>query len=358
MTPRERILTALAHRQPDRTPFSWGFGPTPEMEAVLARYLAEQGIDWPRLRQATEDNLRFSPAWTGPLPPSGDIFGIHTRAHSYGDGSYDEFTDFPLAGITDPADIDRYPWPDARHYDCAGLRAAILRANPARRHAVTVVGGNPFEIYCWLTGLEEALCNLLLQPELVVRALEHIVGFFEARLRGMLAAAGDLIDLVFLADDLGSQTGLLFSRETYRAVLQPYHRRLIDTVRQLAPHARVFFHSDGAVFDILPDLLDAGIDMLEAVQTDAAGMDPARLKSTFGARLGFHGAISVQQLLPRADAPTVERECRRLVEVLGEGGGYIAAPSHAIQLGTPPENVLAMLQGVLGEDLGGTIHGR
>ena len=84
--------------------------------------------------------------------------------------------------------------------------------------------------------------------------------------------------------------------------------------------------------------------------TDAAGMEPERLKQTFGDRLSFHGAISVQQLLPHADADTVRAECRRLVEVLGDGGGYIAAPAHAIQVGTPPENVLAMLEGVLGEE--------
>jgi uroporphyrinogen decarboxylase len=133
-------------------------------------------------------------------------------------------------------------------------------------------------------------------------------------------------------------------------MLQPYHRRLAGVVHELAPEARVMFHSDGAVFDVLPDLIDAGIDVLEAVQTDAAGMDPHRLKQTFGSRIGFHGGISVQALLPRADAETVEAECRRLVDVFGRGGGYVAAPSHAIQVGTPPENVLAMLRGVLGRD--------
>jgi len=108
-------------------------------------------------------------------------------------------------------------------------------------------------------------------------------------------------------------------------------------------------HSDGAVFDILPDVMDAGVEVLEAVQVDAAGMEPERLKAAYGGRLSFHGAVSVQQLLPHSDAAGVMRECRRLVAVLGAEGGYIAAPSHAIQVGTPPENVLAMLRTVLGE---------
>lgn len=163
-------------------------------------------------------------------------------------------------------------------------------------------------------------------------------------------AGGERVDLVFMADDLGGQNGLLMSLDTYRAVIKPFHRRLAACVKAHAPNAKCMHHSDGAVFDVLPDLIDAGVEVLEAVQTDAVGMEPERLKQTFGDRLSFHGAISVQQLLPHSDADTVRDECRRLVKVLGEGGGYIAAPAHAIQVGTPPENVLAMLEGVLGED--------
>ncbi len=109
------------------------------------------------------------------------------------------------------------------------------------------------------------------------------------------------------------------------------------------------YHSDGAVFDILPDLMEAGVEVLEAVQTDADGMAPERLKAAYGDRLAFHGGIAVQSLLPNADEATVFAECRNLIDVFGEGGGYIAAPTHAIQMGTPPENVLAMLRAVLGE---------
>ncbi|MDD5708476.1 MAG: uroporphyrinogen decarboxylase family protein, partial [Kiritimatiellae bacterium] len=210
--------------------------------------------------------------------------------------------------------------------------------------------GNPFEIYTWMTGLEEALANLLTQPEIVEAAMDHISHFLAERLARTLRESGDLTDLVFMADDLGGQHGLLISREIYRGVIQPCHRRLTECVRRYAPHARIMHHSDGAVFEILPDLIDAGVDILEAVQTDADGMDPARLKKAFGDRLSFHGAISVQRLLPFSDVATVERECRSLVRVLGENGGYIAAPSHAIQAGTPPQNVLAMLRAVLGDD--------
>ena len=129
-----------------------------------------------------------------------------------------------------------------------------------------------------------------------------------------------------------------------------FRSRLFQLGKRLAPQAYVMFHTDGAVFDIVPELIDAGIDVLEAVQTDAAGMAPERLKAAYGDELAFHGGIPVQSLLPHEDAATVARACRHLVRVFGEGGGYIAAPTHAVQVGTPPENVLAMLRAVLGEE--------
>jgi uroporphyrinogen decarboxylase len=353
--PRKRILDALNHRQPERTPFTWGFCATAEMSVVLNQFYADQGIHWPTQRDAVCDRIYIAPDYTGPVAAGEDIntaiWGIRVKSTDYGAGSYAEFTDFPLAGIESPDQLESYPWPNPDSYDYPTVRTCIEDGNPHHHWANLFWAGNPFEIYCWLTGIEEALMNVLINPELVVAALGKITEFFEGRLRRTLAVAGDAVDMVFIADDLGSQNGLLMSRDAYRNVLQPSHRRLTTAVKELAPHAKALFHSDGAVFDILPDLIDAGVDCLEAVQTDAAGMEPDRLKSTYGDRLAFHGAISVQKLLPYAGAAEVEDECRRIVSILGNGGGYIAAPSHAIQVGTPPENVTAMLRGVLGEEV-------
>lgn len=350
-TPRERVLAALAHLTPARVPFSWGFGPTPEMSAALENYLTPCGICWQALRDAVEDVQWPSAEYCGPpLPADTDFWGIRRATQGYAGGRYSEMVHFPLEGMEEISALEAYPWPRVEWFDYTKLRARILEADPARRRAQKITGGNVFETYCWMTGLEEALTNLLVCPEVVTFALARITDFYEASLRRALSTAGDLIDLVFLADDLGSQTGLLLSRAHYRAVIQPAHQRLTAAVHECAPQAKVLFHSDGAVFDILPDLIEAGIDVLEAVQTDAAGMDPVQLKSRFGDRLGFHGAISVQHLLPHGNPAEVASACRRLVEILGKDGGFIAAPSHAIQVGTPVENVLAMLQAVLGDE--------
>jgi uroporphyrinogen decarboxylase len=364
VTPRRRVLDALAHRMPDcrqpggRVPFSWNFGPTPEMAVDLTRALAEVGVDWLVLRDQVDDIRQVSPTYIGPeLPPGTDIWGIARCPHSYGTGAYDEISHHPLAGVQDPAALDDYPWPDPTHYDYAAFPGQVLAAvkgpegESAYRAAKLAIAtcGNPFEIYCWMTGLEESLVNVLLNPELVRAALERITGFFTAKMVLTLAKVGAAVELLYFADDLGGQRRLLMSQRAYRDVLKPYHTELFRVGKHYAPAAAVMFHSDGAVFDILSDLIEAGVEVLEAVQVDALGMAPERLKDAFGDRLAFHGGVSVQSLLPDENAATVEAECRRLVEVFGAGGGYIAAPTHAIQVGTPPENVLAMLRAVLGE---------
>ncbi len=348
-TARQRVRTALAHRQPDRVPFSWQFCATPEMGRCLERELAARGLSWPALRQATEDILCLNPSFCGPQELADgpwDIWGIGWKDVTYGHGSYREVDTYPLAGVDSVAALDDYPWPDPSWYDYAGLTRKMAELAPDK--AVKFLGFNPFETLCWMTGLEETLCNCAAQPELVVRGLEHIVGFYEQRLIRSLAVAGERAEIIFFYDDLGSQSGPLLSPAMYRELLKPFHRRLFAKAHDLAPAAKIMMHSDGSVFALLDDLLDAGIEVLEAVQIECADMAPRQLKDTFGDRLSFHGAISVQQLLPKADPATVERSCRELVEVLGAGGGYIAAPSHAIQMGTPVDNVLAMLKGALG----------
>jgi uroporphyrinogen decarboxylase len=351
MTPRERILAALNHKTPDRIPFAWGFGPTGEMHQCLTRELTSKGIDWTKLYETSTDVISVDPRYVGPkLPPHQDIWGIVRKPMAYEGGAYEEIAVLPLAGTTSVEALAAFPWPDPDAYAYDEFRAEVEK-EIARRgpKAVRVFGGNPFEIYCWMTGLEEALTNLLTEPEIVRAALDRIIGFFERRLERLLRSAGSRADMIFYGDDVGTQNGPLLSPATYRAVIQPFHRRLLDVGKKFAPHTRVLFHSDGSVTALLPDLMDAGVDILEALQLECADMEPQKLKERFGDRLCFHGGISVQQLLPHATPEVVRAECRRLVNILGKNGGYIAAPSHAIQMGTPVENVLAMLEAVLGE---------
>ena len=354
MTPRQRVLTALRLEEAGEPPFTWGFGPTAAARQRLRVAYERRGVDFDRLVEVTDDVLALSPRFGGALPAGTPaylgIWGIRARKIDAGLAHYDDEIAFaPLEGA-DRGAIDRHPWPSCDDFDYSALADHAQQRDPEALNAIRVVGGNPVEVYTWMTGMEEAMTNLVAAPRLAQAAMDRIVSFFEEHLSRQLEAIGRDVDIVFMADDLGGQHGPLISREMYRELIQPFHRRLNAHAHRLAPDAIVAHHSDGSVSALLDDMIDAGVDMLEAVQVECAEMEPAILKQRFGARLRFQGAISVQQLLPRGTPAQVHAGCRELIATLGAGGGYIPAPSHAVQAGTPAENIDAMLEAVLGHE--------
>jgi len=342
--PRERVLTALNHEEPDRVPFAWGFGPTGEASAALDEWLKPYKSNFAQLHRLTSDIRSVSPRYIGPkLPENTNIWGIPYKKISYGSGNYNEIESYPLGSTDSLDDLNNYPWPKPEYYDYSDIAGQIEREGENGRYAIlSGMGGNPFEMFSWLVGLEETLIKLMLNPEFVHLAMTHITDFFEGHNNKVLEAAGGKIDMVFTADDLGTQHGLMISTDTYRRIIQPYHEKLHDGIHEFG--AWTLYHSDGAVAEILPDLIDAGVDILEAVQVDAAGMIPEDLKKRFGKDLCFHGGVSVQKILPFGNPDTVREEVAQLKKTFGAGGGYICAPTHAIQAGTPPENVIAMVE--------------
>lgn len=343
LLPRERMVLNLRRRPADRPAFYWGFGPQPPARAALDRLLARWQMDYAALFAATSDVRRYHVPYVGPAPPPRTSFwGWTVKRTSYGAGSYDEFDHQPLAAAETIDDIHRHTWPSPEHFDCEAVIEAIRREDPGGRYGRVVSGGNPMEILSWLMGLENVLVRLIEAPELIHAGMERITGVFEAVTRRVLALGGDEIDAVFCADDLGTQHGPMISSSLYRQMIMPYHRRLYAMIHEHG--ALVIYHSDGSVAALLDDLIEAGVDCLEAVQVECADMAAERLKARFGDRLAFQGGLSVQQVLPRLSADEVRAEVRHLKSVLGAGGGYICTPSHAIQAGTPPENVVAMAE--------------
>ena len=175
-----------------------------------------------------------------------------------------------------------------------------------------------------------------------------MTGFYLEYFDRILDAGQGEFDLVFTADDLGGQNGLLISRAMWEEFIKPYHVRMNEVIHR--HNARIIYHSDGAVSEVVDGLIDMGIDVLQALQFDAAGMDPEDLKSRFGSPDGgrrgsglcFEGGVSVQHTLPHLGPDDVRTEVKHLISTLGRGGGYVLGPSHAIQAGTPVENIMAM----------------
>ncbi len=348
LTGRERVRLALQHRTTDRVPIGMVCaGINPPARRALSEWLSrERGLSVDEYLLPAVDIVEVSPPYIGPpLPADVDIWGVRRRAVSYGDGSYDEISHFPLAGEWTAARLGAYPWPDPAWYDYGSLPALIRSARASSDRCVMVTNGNIFETSWYMRGFEQMLMDVMTDEELVHGIMDRVTSFYVGFFSRVLEAAPGEIDLVFTAVDFCDQRGLLLPFDRWERLLKPHHRRLNDAVHERG--AKVIYHTDGSIMDAVAGLVDMGIDVLQALQFSADNMDPDRLKSGYGTRLCFEGGVSVQTTLPFGTAEDVRREVRERITVLGKNGGYILGPSHWIQAGTPPENIVAMFDTAL-----------
>jgi uroporphyrinogen decarboxylase len=353
LSSRERVRLALAHRQTDRIPMAMVCsGINEPARSAFEEYLRAQGHgSLQEYLDALVDIKGVGAAYKGPpLEPGYDIWGVRRRAARYGAGSYDEIDHHPLANIETPDQLTKCPWPKTDWFDYTVLPQRIAAAHAGGKRCIMVGNGNIFETTWYMRGFEQIFMDLVLNPDLVHGIMDRVTTFYIEHFRRILVAARGEIDLVFTADDIGGQNGLLLSLEMWEQFIKPYHVRLNAAIHEHG--AKVIYHTDGGVMDAVAGLIDMGIDVLQALQFDAAGMDPVKLKAKFGDRLCFEGGVSVQKTLPFGTPDQVREEVKRLIATLGRDGGYILGPSHTIQAGTPPENIYAMFEAAREQALG------
>lgn len=186
------------------------------------------------------------------------------------------------------------------------------------------------------------IADLVRHKDWVGAMLDRLVEFKSAYWERALAEIGDLVDIVVEADDLGGQHAPLMSPRTYRQVIKPWHKRLFSFIKAQVP-VKVFYHTCGAVRPLIPDLIEAGVDILNPVQIGAADMDPRELKREFGRDLVFWGGgVDTQSILGTATPAEIKDHVRRNMEALASDGGFVFAAVHDIQANVPPENIMAM----------------
>ena len=343
LTHRERVRLALEHQTTDRVPIAMVCsGINAPARAELEDYLQrERGISVDEYLEPLLDIQYVNPPYVGPeLPPRTDVWGVRRKPVSYGSGSYDEIEFYPLAEAEDVSDLDDHTWPSLEWYDYSALPGIIAGMRRGAERCLMASNGNIFESSWYMRGFEQIFMDLMLNPELAHGIFERVCTFYTEHFRRILEAADGEIDLVFTADDIGGQEGLLMSLEMWEEHIKPYHARMNEVIHGFG--AKVIYHSDGSVMEAVPGLMDMGVNVLQALQFDAKGMDPVALKERHGDVLCFEGGVSVQHTLPFGTPEDVRREVRERTDVLGRGGGYILGPSHAVQAGTPPENIVAM----------------
>jgi len=346
MTSRERVLAALDHRETDRIPIAMvcgGINP-PAMQALNDYLKMDRGID---AASYINTFLDVAEVWvTGGFDQELDMWGVVRKMVSYGAGSYSEIVHYPLRDMETLQELRQYAYPRVRHMHVEARVGEIRQLRKHSDQAIVLANANLFETSWYMRGFERAFEDMLVRPDLIHFIMDRVTSFFTDYFYAIMKQCRGEIDMVFTADDLGHQDGLLLSLDMWEEFIKPYHVRINEMIHQMG--ARVIYHSDGAVSDVVPGLIDMGIDVLQALQFSAANMDPRDLKDRFGSRLCFEGGMCVQKVLPFGSVEEVREECRRLISILGKHGGYLCGPSHFIQAGTPAENIAAFFDEALG----------
>ncbi len=396
MNSRERTLTALAHKEPDRVPIDLGGSLVTGINAVAYHRLKQHlGLDGQPVRVAdiilqlaeVEETVRqrfgvdvvglplLEPlpgvrnthwkAWTLPdgspglisadfLPEVSEKGDLLIRAS---DGSITQWMpagtyhfvprDAPLANAT-LADVEQFEPHRISDEELDFVHHAARRLRRETEYAIFAwFGGSLFEGAQFARGWVNFMMDLKRAPDFAATLVEKLAQAALADLERYLDAVGEFVDVLGFGDDFGVQAGLQISPAYYRQYFLSHHRRLYGLVHART-QARVFLHSCGSVYDLIPDLIEAGVDVLNPVQTSAAKMEPQRLKHEFGDRLTFWGGgCCPQRVLPWNTPEEVAADVRERLRIFGPGGGYVFAPTHDVQPDAPPQNITAMYDAAL-----------
>lgn len=376
MTSRERVLAVLNHDVPDRVPIIIGVS-----NATGIKMDTYQGIkaleniqapdeyiyQWPelgtaRIDEETMQRLRSDVRGVRDNHPAETLERNQNRAphspfiDSWGSGQMEVSPGewfpgiHPLKEATTIQEIEDYPgWPDmsdpsriAHVRDCA---AALAEAN---QYAIMATPWLlfPLERAFAMQGMDTFLLNLAIYPDFAKALLEKIAQLCKDLMDPFLKELGDDVDIIKIGDDLGTQDSLLMSPDMYREILKPIHADYIAFIKERTS-AKLFFHTDGDVVPLIDDFIEMGVDILNPIQTSAGKMsDLAGLKKRFGKNIIFCGGIDTQRVLPNGTPEEVRDEVKRVMRLLGEGGGYMVSSVHTIMNDVPPENVLAMVDAV------------
>jgi uroporphyrinogen decarboxylase len=346
MTSRERGQAVFALDIPDRVPINFLTNPglrsrlekrfhlPPDDEFGLADAL---GVDlfhvWPEYA---------GPALHEPIPERQvDEWGRRRRWIANESGGYWDYCDFPLQEA-DPDVLEAWPMPDPDDYDYDACAARCERKPDGFWFLGHPGVGDLMNTSGMLMGVEDVMLRMGEEDEALQRFWKRRTAVQEGILERAMDRLGDRIGAVWIGEDLGSQTGPLISLDMYRSLIRPLHQKIVDCAA--SRNLPIMIHSCGSSRWAFEDFIEMGIRAVDTLQPEAAGMEPAILKRTYGGRLVFHGCISTAGPVADGSAEETREECRRILDIMMPGGGYCFAPTHLLQDNSPTENVIAMYE--------------
>lgn len=352
MTSRERFEAVCGHRLPDRYPID--YLAHPETDERLRNYygvateidlLQKLGADFYYLScRDISQNESCLPLYRGPKLHRTERERMCPLGIRWVRGAYqskfcvDQAEAGPLENAGSPQDILNHPWPQPQWFDLNPL-VAECEAHADR----IIIGGFWSSILgdCFrMLGFENFLLNMAMNSELVRTLVNRMTDFYLELNERAFAAMKGKMDIFFYGSDFGTQKGLLFSKPVWEELFFDNMKKLADLAKSYG--LKVMFHSCGAVSELIPGLIESGVDILDPVQVNAIGMEPASIKDAYGARIVFHGGVDTQHILPHGTVDAVRRHAVDIMKTLGRDGGYIFAPSQILGPDIPPENIDAM----------------
>jgi uroporphyrinogen decarboxylase len=371
MTPREIVAASINHREPERVPIDLGSISVTTMNratlTALQHYLngeiagtADATVMLKRFQNVDppEDLLqRYRVDLRGIRPGKArkrkeekaaesdyvDEWGI--RYAPSGGGAYYDIVECPLAKVEIDEIEDHLPIDPADPGYTEGIREKAKQLFSETDFALVgnMTSAQIFERSWYLRGFERFLIDLSVNKQYAHKMLRILTDIQKERVKNFLTEVGEYIQIFKISDDLAGQTGPLVSPRMYREMILPYHKEYFSSIKKHTD-AKLALHCCGNVRPLLRDIIDAGVDMIHSVQQSCPAMEISGLKRDFGGDIVFWGGMDVQNFLPVASVEQVREEVKRLIDTLGQGGGYIFGPSHNIQADVPPQNIEAMYE--------------
>jgi uroporphyrinogen decarboxylase len=340
MNGKQRIINAVNHKISDRLPSDlWA---DPIVANQLEQHFNVQSLNSVRIALGN-DIVYVDPVNLFVPKPADennvvyDEWGVGRRYVANKYGGYSDLAISPLANFVSVKEVEEYSWPSPDEYDYSVMAA---QCDELSEYSIQGGRGHFFCPGSDLRGYENLFIDIIEDSNIGHAIMEKMTDYWLRYTENCIIASQEKIDILHLADDYSSQLGLMISPQSWRNFFRPYLKRMVDLGKK--HNMIIFFHSCGAVRQLIPDLIDLGIDILNPIQIRAAGMNPEVLVKEYGRDLCFHGGVDLQHTLPYGSVDDVKNEVKYLSDTLGKYGGYILAPGHTIQPDTPLQNVLAI----------------
>ncbi|MHB9035521.1 MAG: uroporphyrinogen decarboxylase family protein [Armatimonadota bacterium] len=361
---RERFRLTLDHKPVDRCPIDLGGTPqsTVDAQSVISNLTNYLGFSGERPTDFDKFDRRILEHWDIDFRRVGELITFenkYTQAESNGEtvdgfglrykytGLYWEIVDSPIMGASKDA-VAAYEFPTIDQATPGLLDDRAARAKQLHEETGYVIAAEHpvygvLETACWLCGYDHIMLMFAADPEFIHLLFGKILDYQKNIIRAYYEKLGPYIHMTTSGDDFGTQKGLFISPAMWREFVKPYMRQRIEYTAKFTD-AVYMHHTCGAVFDIIPDLIEIGVKILNPIQPAASGMDPRRLKETFGKDIVFHGGLDTQEVLPSGDAKHIGNAVENLLDIMHPwtDGGYIFAPAHNIQVDVSPGSIAHM----------------